>query len=640
MRYYYTVCPIGSISGREDTLTYSSQADLPRGTIATIPFGNRSKIGVVIDKTQKPNFATKPVGDSLAQLPIHLVDLAIWIADYYAARLPIVLQTIVPTGIQKKRRAAFNASPSTQVELPTMTKDQQQVFGAITKSGGTHVLHGVTGSGKTRVYQELAKQTLSEGKSVLVLVPEIALTSQLLEEFNKIHPYVLVLHSGLTESERHVCWQTLQQSQKPWVVIGPRSTLFTPRSDFGLIVVDECHEPSYQQDSQPKYNALRVAKKLSELLPSRPRLVLGSATPSVVDYYVATHTGTPIHTLKSQVSARDISVETIDLRDPVQSGGSNVLSKPLVAAMSRALAANQQIMLFHNRRGTARSGVCTDCGWTAQCNVCHLPMRLHRDIHVLKCHTCSNEMAPPKACPECKGVNIDYKGFGTKRVEEEVRKRFPEVEVARFDSDSQKDAELHILYDELRDNKIQVIIGTQGIAKGLDLPHLSVVGIIQAECELYVPDFSSEERAFQLITQVIGRAGRRGQESAIYIQTYDPDNRVLGYAKDEDYDQFYAHALQERELEHMPPFTYLLHATTGYASDSSAQKAAEVLKQEIANTYPQVYVRGPMPAFYDRRGNKYYQQLVLTANKRSDLVKIARNLPQKWQFTLDPPNLF
>ncbi|MCA9309421.1 primosomal protein N', partial [Candidatus Saccharibacteria bacterium] len=473
-----------------------------------------------------------------------------------------------------------------------------------------------------------------------VLVPEIALTSQLSNEFKKLHTNVVVLHSGLTEAERHIFWQTLQNSVDPWVVVGPRSALFSPRDDFGLVIVDECHEPSYHQDSQPKYNALRVAKKLSELLPTKPKLVLGSATPSVTDYYLATHTKTPIHRLEAQVTARDALVEVVDLKDPAQTGGNIILSRPLLDAISRALTTGQQVLLFHNRRGSARSGVCTDCGWVASCSTCHLPMRLHHDVNVLKCHTCGNEMEPPKSCPECHGIHIDYKGFGTKRIEAEVQKRFPGVSIARFDSDTNKEARLHKVYDDVRDNEIQVIIGTQGIAKGLDLPQLSVVGIIQAESELYVPDFSSEERAFQLITQVIGRAGRRGQKSEVYIQTYNPEHPVVTFAQHEDYLQFYDHAIEEREAEHMPPFTHLLHATIGYSTEEYAKKTATQAKQSITKSHPGVYVRGPMPAFHEHRGSKYYQQLVITSSKRSDLVAIARSLPQKWQYTLDPPNLF
>jgi primosomal protein N' (replication factor Y) len=639
---YYLVCPIGVIGGREDLLTYSSKNEVALGSVARIPFGKTNKLGVIVDTTTKPKFTTKEIGEALEEVvPRHLIDLAIWISEYYATRLSVVLQSILPKGLEKKRR--HTESNFTKIErsqtLHKLTTDQKNAIEKIEKSNSiTHLLHGITGSGKTRVYQELAKRILGEQKSVLVLVPEISLTPQLATEFEQLHDKVLVLHSGLTESQRHKNWQILNGTKEPWVVVGPRSSLFAPLENLGLIIVDECHEPSYTQDSQPKYSALRVARKLAELQEGT-KLVLGSATPAIADYFIAQATKTPVISLSTTTNSRDTSIDIVDMREKDIFGTHPLFSKKLLEAMNNSIAQDEQILLFHNRRGTARMSLCGDCGWTAQCPTCHIPYRLHHDKNILKCHTCGLTQKPPQTCPDCKGPNIDFKGFGSKRVESEVTKLFPDSIVARFDGDTPENEQLHNRYQDLYDNNIQIIIGTQGIAKGLDLPYLNTVGIIQADSELFISDYSSSERSFQLTTQVIGRAGRGGHKSHVIIQTLNPDHPAIQFACEQNYKKFYEYEVNERSAEHMPPHTFLLQLTTGYASVSTAENAAQKLAKELKLKHRDIFVRGPSPAFHEHRGKQFYQQLIISASKRSILVEIAKNLPQRWQFTLDPINL-
>lgn len=638
---YYLVCPIGAISGRQELLTYEHGNTIEPGRIVKIPFGRQIKLGVVIDTATKPSFQTKVIIDTLdASVPSHLVALSQWISEYYAARLTTVLQIMLPRGIDKKRRLKEFSRPSvtrSQSSEP-LTDEQKHAIETITSSSSTtHLLHGVTGSGKTRVYQDLAVNTLAQNKSVLVLVPEIALTPQLASAFESLHARVLVLHSGLTEAERHRNWDLLNNSDENWVIVGPRSALFSPIRNLGLIVVDECHEPSYTQDSQPKYSALRAARKLADL--QHAKLVLGSATPLVNDYYLALATKTPIVRLTNPTKVRDTSVEIVDMREREQFGSHTLFSKKLLDAVNKSLAQNEQILLFHNRRGTARMSICSSCGWVAECPNCHIPLRLHHDQAGLLCHTCGHSQALPHVCPVCKNPEIEFKGFGSKRIEAEVRKLFPTSKVARFDSDTPEKEQLHHRYQDLYDNKIQIIIGTQGIAKGLDLPHLNTVGIVHADSELFIPDFSSIERSFQLTTQVIGRAGRSGAPSTVIIQTLNPEHPAIQYAKAQNYSDFYEYELKERQAEHMPPHTYLLHLTVGYSSQKSALNAAEKLKQAIQSNHPGIFVRGPSPAFHEHRGKLFYQQLIVSSSKRATLVEIAKNLPQRWQFTLDPLNL-
>ncbi len=636
------MCPIGVIGGREDLLTYGSESELTNGVIVKIPFGKQTKLGVVIKATTKPSFATKPIIASLSEVvPAHLLALSLWMSEFYAVRRSMVLQTMLPSGMGKSRRSKErpHASATRTLQHHPLTQEQSEAIQAIDSSSAiTHLLHGVTGSGKTRVYQELAKKTLAEQKSVLVLVPEIALTPQLAAEFESLHHNVLVLHSGLTEAERHINWQRLSTSREPWVVVGPRSILFSPLSSISLIIVDECHEPSYVQDSQPKYSALRVARKLAELCDGT-KLLLGSATPLITDYFFAQKTKAPIIKLVRPTNTRHTQVSIIDIKNRGTFGSHPLFSKILLEKMNNSLVQNEQILLFHNRRGTARMSLCSNCGWVAECSNCHVPMRLHHDHAELRCHICGLKDRLPQICPECKHPDIDFKGFGSKRIEAEVRKLYPEASVARFDSDTPIKEQLHHRYQELYDNKIKIIIGTQGIAKGLDLPNLNTVGIVQADSELFIPDFSSNERSFQLTTQVIGRAGRTGAHSNVIIQTLNPEHPTLQFAKNQNYEAFYAFEINERAAEHMPPHTYLLHATTGYSTVAAAEKAARKLSQQIKYIHPSVHIRGPSPAFHEHRGKLFYQQLVISSNKRGALIKIAKSLPQRWQFTLDPINL-
>lgn len=641
--YYYHVSPIGVIGGKQDLLTYSSSENYSTGTVVVIPFGSRQKNGIIVSVTQKPKFATKPIKASLEDIvPQNLIALSRWMSEYYAVRLSTVLQTLLPSGIDKNRRLKTPPDQQTINRSSTIHALNQEQLDAVEKIKSskyiTHILHGVTGSGKTRIYQELIKEQLSLNKSTIVLVPEISLTPQLSAEFQSLHKNVLVLHSKLTTAQRHIHWKHLNSSTEPWIIVGPRSALFSPLKKLGLIIIDECHEPSYQQDSQPKYSALRVANKLAQLHDGA-KLVLGSATPSITDYYYAKETNTPIIELKKPTKKRNTSIEVIDQTDRGQFGSHPIFSKRLLELMNKSVVRNEQILLFHNRRGTARMTLCADCGWSAECSHCHLPMRLHQDIHKLQCHVCGLVTTPPKSCPECKGIKINFQGFGSKRIETEVKKLFPQAAVARFDSDTKPEDQLHNKYQQLYNGDIQIIVGTQGIAKGLDLPNLSTVGIVQADSELFIPDFSSSERSFQLTTQVIGRAGRTGMKSHVVIQTLNTEHAAIQHAINQDYYSFYEYEIKERQSEHMPPFTHLLHAIIGYTQKTSAKNEATKLLGHIKSTYPGVHVRGPSPAFHEHKGTKFYQQLLVTSAQRGSLVQIANSLPARWQYTLDPLNL-
>lgn len=638
--HYYEICPIGSPSGKQIFLTYSSATRLNIGIAVLIPFGKKQKKGIVWKSVKSPDFATKPIIDVYKeQLPEELMELSQWISSYYSTDLSLVLMAMLPSGIGIKRRipkANPPIYPSDKLH-PLSVSQNNAVSVLLNSSNTTHLLHGVTGAGKTRVYQELTKHYLALNQSVIILVPEIALTPQLFNNFSQLSGDVIALHSKLTPAQRHNTWNKIRQTDKPFIIVGPRSALFTPLKHIGLIVVDECHEPSFIQDRQPKYSALRVARKLADI--HKAKLVLGSATPSITDYYYATQTKTPIVEMLEPVHSYDRSVKIIDSRDRSSFTRHPIFSNDILLALENALQNSEQSLLFHNRRATARSALCSSCGWSAQCKDCLTPMRLHHDTHKLKCHICGKQTPLPPACPDCSQPNIEFKGFGSKRIEQEIHKLFPHAKIARFDSDTIENMQLHNRYNELSSGEIDIIIGTQSLAKGLDLPRLSTIGIISSDTELHIPDFSSSERAFQLISQVIGRAGRKGQKSQIIIQTLNPENNVIQTAKSQDYIKFYKQELNERRQAHLPPFTFLLQLQIGYKQMTTSENHAAKLKKEINSKWPKATVRGPNAAFHEYRSGNYFSQLVVTSQSRQTLQEIISILPSKWQYTLDPYNL-
>jgi primosomal protein N' (replication factor Y) len=642
--YYYLVAPTSVVRATEPAFTYQSEQELAIGAIVVVSVGKKNLIGVVIRAVKKPTFTTKPIEHILLErpLPTPLVQLASWMSDYYATHLAVVLQTLLPAGLQKKRRdqqAETHHARRARTNI-VLNDEQRAAVRAITEhQNGTLLLHGVPGSGKTQVYIEAAKSELAQGRSSIVLVPEIALTPQLVAEFTNHFPHVVVTHSHMTEAERHKAWLEVLNADEPLIIVGPRSALFMPVVDLGLIVIDEAHEPSYKQDQSPRYSALRTASVLAKLH-GHTKVVLGSATPSISDYYLAEQTKSPIVKLtKPAVATERPSVELIDLRAKELFREHRFLSDALLARMREALQNDQQVLLFHNRRGTAPTTLCSNCGWSALCETCFVPMTLHADKHKLLCHICGREQKVPPSCPECGNPSIVFRGMGTKMIEDEVRKAFPKANIARFDADNTADQTLDKRYQEIYDGHIDIMIGTQILAKGLDVPRLSVVGVLQADNGLHLPDYQAEERVFQLLYQVAGRVGRGKHESHVVVQTFLPDHATIKQALDRDYDAFYQDQLRERKAGMFPPFTYLLKLTTSYKTEAGAVRAARTMATKLRSAYPGIILQGPTPAFYERMHGNYRWQLLLKSKKRAELAIIADSMPVGWQVDLDAANL-
>lgn len=643
---YYLVSPLKVTRQDSSALTYHGSLNLKPGTIIRTPVGKTSVPGIILGTTGKPSFETKPLGDPLetTPLPHSLIELHAWMSQYYGAHSVATWQTMLPRGMDKKRRNTKSPLLSHTRNRTHIVLNKQQntaLETILSRPSGTTLLHGVTGSGKTQIYIELAKRTVSEGRSVIILVPEIALTSQIIAEFVPYFPDLVVSHSRQTEAERHLIWQSLLGSTTPQVVIGPRSALFSPLPDVGLIVIDECHEPSFKQEQSPRYSALRTASMLARF--ASARLVMGSATPPIADYYLAQSTDTPIAVLDKPARKDTVAphVELIDMTKKNHFTRHAYLSTTLIKTIEQTLAAGHQTLIFHNRRGSAPTTLCDNCGWSAICPRCFIPLTLHADQFALRCHVCNYTERVPTACPECRNASIIHKGIGTKRIADDLAKLFPKAHIARFDGDSETNETLDTHYQKLYDGDIDIIVGTQVVAKGLDLPHLRTVGVVQADSGLSLPDYQSSERVFQLLAQVTGRVGRNEHDSSVIVQSYQPAHPSVQFGIKQDYAGFYDFAIEERKRALFPPFSYLLKLTCIYKTEAAAIRASNELARTLRPHLPiGARIMGPAPAFYERTRDTYRWQLIIKSPSRSGLLDLIKHVPPaRWQIDIDPGSL-
>ncbi len=642
---YYLIAPAKTFHSSDNLLTYSSETPLKIGQIVEIPLGRQSTIGIVVKNTTQPDFDTKSITKIIYEqpLPKKLVDALFWLSSYYRCPLSTVIQAALPRGITKNRRGKLLEAPNiTPIDNPLNSAQRAAIRAIEENPANTILLHGITGSGKTNIYIELCARTLAKNQSVILLVPEIALTSQLVRNFQQHFKNITLLHSNLTESLRHQLWEKILTDNQPQVIIGPRSALFAPVQDLGLIIIDEAHEPAYHQEQNPKYSASLLAGKLA-------KTVLGTATPLISDYYLCKSHNAIVEINQLAIeSDKHTSISVIDLKDHSDFTKSRILSNQLIESIKASLANHTQSMLFHNRRGTAPMTICDKCGWQALCPNCFLPLVLHADAFQMRCHTCARNFPVPTACPECKNASIHHKGFGTKLIEDELHRLFPSAKIARFDMDTDDDLKLTKIYDEVYRGDYDIIVGTQMIAKGFDFPRLTTLGIVQADAGLSLPDFSSEERTFQLITQVIGRAKRGHQNSNIFIQSFQPDHPIISLASQSDYASFYNYLVQKRQQSKLPPYSFLLKLSVTYKTETATVKNIRTLYKKVIQTTKQlqipenrIVVSPPMPAFHERTSTGYTWQLVIKAKSRQNLLDIFDHLPKNnyLHYDFDPISL-
>jgi primosomal protein N' (replication factor Y) len=418
--------------------------------------------------------------------------------------------------------------------------------------------------------------------------------------------------------------------------------LFSPVKSVGLIVVDESHEPAYKQEQAPHYQAVRVASQLARF--HGATLILGSATPSVADYYIARQKQKPVLRMKlpaREIKNSEVTTEIIDLKNRDNFSRSGYLSDALIAAIKNSLSRGEQRLLYLNRRGTARVILCHNCGWQAVCPHCDLPLTYHHDIHNLQCHTCGFHQSVPTSCPECGNTEIVFKVVGTKAIEEEARKLFPDARVMRFDTDNKKAERFEQHYEAVRAGEVDILVGTQLLAKGLDLPKLTTLGVVIADTSLTFPDYSAEERTYQLLNQVIGRVGRgHSERERIIVQSYDPERQVIKSALASDYDSFVTGELAERQLFNFPPFTYVLKLSAKMASNKAAEAKVEQFMYSIQKLHLPLLIDGPIPSFHALVAGKYEWQLIVKSKQRNALLEVIAALPKSgWSYDIDPVNL-
>ncbi len=657
--YYYEVW-VNSLSYRsKESLTYHSTKKLRIGSLVNTELKKEIVNAVIVKNVSKPRFKTKKINSELTNIPpipFHLIRLAKWIMDYYSSNVGVVTKLILPIKLtsesdSKKETTKLEAELNNKHSLISGSKRDQELtgeqFGAISKmsKNDTYLLHGVTGSGKTRVYIEMIKKTLKNKQSSILLVPEIGLMGQLKSTLSEyFNPEIIIeWDSRQPPKIKKSNWLRIISSKTPLIVIGPRSALFSPLNNLGLIIVDECHETSYKQESSPRYETNRVASYLTKLL--NIKLILGSATPSVIDYFLAKNKEKNIVLMKNRAitnEAEEKNIKLVDLKDKNQFIRSKYLSELLIESIENSLSRNEQILLYLNRRGTSRVVFCTSCGWQSNCPHCDIPLTYHSDLHKLICHSCDFKSSPPTSCPVCRNADIIYKSIGTKAVVEEMERLFPSAKIARFDSDNKKSERMEHSYEKLIKGSIDIIVGTQLVAKSLDLPKLSTLGVIIADTSLYLPDFSSSERTFQLLNQVIGRVGRGHINSTnTIIQTYNPDNKLIKYAIEDNYQGFYEEELSERQKYFFPPFCSIVKISGKAKNRNIIINKMSDFKKELENNpdFPSIVVEGPSPSYREKTKNLYNWQLVVKSKDRSVLLRLINSLPKNLSFDIDPGNL-
>ena len=470
---------------------------------------------------------------------------------------------------------------------PVLTPEQREVLDEILPAmdgkGGAFLLYGVTGSGKTEVFMSAVQHALEQGKGAIILVPEIALTPQMISWFrSRFGASAAVIHSRLSAGERFDEWRRIRRGDAR-VVIGARSAVFSPVTDLGLIVVDEEHETTYLNDHSPRYDAREIA--LSRCRREGASLVLASATPSVLSFAKARRGDYMLLEMPRRVHDRPLpEVDIVDMREELENGNRTVLSMEMKRALRDCTARGEQAMLLMNHRGYNSFVSCRACGYVVKCPNCDISMTYHMisDDGKLRCHYCGYEQAPPRTCPSCGSRYIRYFGAGTQKVEEEVRKLLPGIATARMDIDTTggKDGHGKIL-EAFRSGRARILIGTQMIAKGLDFPKVTLVGVIAADLSLNLPDYRSRERTFQLLTQVAGRAGRGDKPGRVIIQTYKPEDPVIGYASRQDYRAFFEDEFSRRRTGLYPPFTVMARLLAESVSEDCAVRTAETLEERV-----------------------------------------------------------
>lgn len=621
------------------TFLYEIGQPTPLPARVRVPFGNREVQGFVVglhDTKPRDLEEIRPVAEVLDAEPLvrpEVYELCRWVSDYYMAPLGEVLRCALPPSITRKHLDAFDPG-ETQPRLVrkplSLTPDQKTALSTIIGSEGfrTILLHGVTGSGKTEVYLQAVAHFQEQGKSALILVPEIGLTPQLSERFReRFGPRLALLHSGLTKKQRIGEWLRIYNGLAS-IVIGTRSALFAPLPSLGIIVVDEEHESSYKQEEMPRYNARDCAVVRAQM--TGAVAVLGSATPSMESFRNAETKRYVYVSLPTRVEQRSLpEVEIVNMREEhVEEGRQTIFSRRLLDGLSNRLDQGEQAIVLLNRRGYSMFLLCRHCGYSFECRACSVSMTYHRTIHRLLCHYCGFTRRPAKVCPECQSEYLYYVGEGTQQVEVRLREAFPDARIGRIDRDTMRQVrDYDRMLTQFRNNELDVLVGTQMVAKGHDFPNVTLVGVLSSDAALSLPDFRAAERTFQLLTQVAGRSGRGDTPGQVIIQSYFPDHYTFRLAATHRFEEFYRREIHFRETMFYPPFTVLAGIMV---QETSSERAAALAKQVSdyleGHRSAAVRILGPAPSPLEKINRVYRHQLLLKSASRPPLRSLLGKL--------------
>jgi primosomal protein N' len=553
--------------------TYLAPDDINVGDKVSIPLARKPKgaEGYVVSIDTTPGIETDKVKEIISidkdrSLTPEIIDTAIWMRSRYGVKYIDAIRMFDVTG----KRIPHHIKEYHETKLedePTLSEEQKYAALDICNSidnelGKSFLIHGVTNSGKTEVYIRAAKNAIAKGKTAIILVPEIALSSQIADRFSMRFgkDKVAIMHSKLKTSERLAEWMRIKSGEAK-IVVGARTAVFAPASDIGLIIIDEEHESTYKSDHNPKFETVDVAFRRSKY--HNATLVLGSATPSIVSYNRAMDGIYQLIEMKNRIGKSIMpEVNIVDMRDELRSGNSSIISRKLLASIEQTVNNGDQVILFLNRRGFSTQVLCPECGYRMMCPDCDITLTYHKRDNAAICHYCGRKFKVPEICPECGNSTLSFIGTGTERLEETIEGLVPNAKVERFDLDTAKNSsEIKKTLRYFNCGKTNILVGTQILAKGLDFKNVGLVGIILADSSLNIPDYRSPERTFQLITQVSGRAGRECGKSKVILQTYQPEDDTIRKAANGDYYGFYEQELAHRRNMNYPPFSDIISVT-------------------------------------------------------------------------------
>lgn len=591
-----------------------------------LPVALKAKNGTTINKRYQTYLEVNSIDIKLTPKQLEIVEL---IKKQGRVLKSSIKSSVVSTLIKKKvlkevpeEVYRLNNEEKVVDQKINLTSEQELVFNKIKESVNQFqpfLLFGVTGSGKTLVYIKIIEYVLRFNKEVIVLVPEISLTPQIVSRFKKkFGNLIAILHSGLSAGEKYDEWRKIERGEVK-IVIGARSAIFAPFKNLGLIVIDEEHSDSYKQENNPKYSTIDIALWRAKY--HNCCVVLGSATPSIESYVRAKNNIYTLLEMKNRYNNNFPDIHLINMRDSIKNGY-KIISKELFDAINLRLERHEQTIILLNRRGYATNVTCHDCGYVVKCKYCDIPLTYHKSSNTLRCHYCGYALPLVKTCPVCKSKNIDYFGLGTQRLEEELNRMF-KARIVRMDVDttSKKGAHEKIIKDFL-EQKYDILLGTQMIAKGLDFPNVTLVGVINGDATLNMPDFRSGERTFQLLNQIAGRSGRATKKGEVFIQAFNTDHYSIVLATKNDYETFAREELLIRKALKYPPFYNLLIIKVLGKNEENVvnecNKCVAYLKSSIKEN---VYILGPAPAYIPKINNIYYYQITLKYKNTKDIIK-------------------